>query len=61
MRALRPSPALIISLLALFAALGGVAYAVDRNSVGTKQIINDSVRGIDVRESTLGPVPASPD
>src|SRR5262249_28945784 len=41
-----PSPALIISLIALFVALGGTTYAatsLPRNSVGTRQIKNRAV------------------
>lgn len=33
-----PSPATIIAIIALFVALGGTAYGVARNSVGTHQI-----------------------
>jgi hypothetical protein len=47
MRIPRPSPALGVSLLALFVALGGTSYAavslVPANSVGTRQIQDDSV------------------
>jgi hypothetical protein len=40
-RSRKPSPALVISLIALFVALGGTSYAATnlaRNSVGTKQL-----------------------
>jgi hypothetical protein len=39
----RPSPALVIALIALFAALGGSAYALSRNSVKAKNIKNGAV------------------
>jgi hypothetical protein len=42
----KPSPALVISLLALLVALGGTAYAgitIPKNSVGTKQLKNGAV------------------
>jgi hypothetical protein len=41
----RPSPALVISMIALIVALGGTAYAssVANNSVGTKQLKNNAV------------------
>jgi len=42
----RPSPALIISLIALLVALGGTSYAafkLPKNSVGTKQLKNNAV------------------
>jgi hypothetical protein len=44
----KPSPALAISLIALFVALGGTSYAATRlpkNSVGTKQLKNNAVTG----------------
>ncbi|HUJ54928.1 MAG TPA: hypothetical protein VLW49_02955, partial [Gaiellaceae bacterium] len=41
-----PSPALVVSLIALFVALGGTTYAATglaRNSVGTKQLKRNAV------------------
>jgi len=56
----RPSPALILSLIALFAVLGGSAYAaLSKNSVGSRQIKPNAVKGEDVKESTLGKVPTA--
>jgi hypothetical protein len=68
----RPSPALIISLVALFIALGGTGYAalkLPRNSVGTKQLKNNAVTGAkvkngsitgkDLKLSAIGTVPAA--
>jgi hypothetical protein len=46
-----PSPALVVALLALFVALGGGAYAALR--VGSKEIVNNSVRSKDVRNGQL--------
>ncbi|MGN6188465.1 MAG: hypothetical protein ACTHOE_06170 [Conexibacter sp.] len=43
---MRPSPALVVALLALFVALGGTSYAVTqlpRNSVGTSQLRDGAV------------------
>ena len=45
----RPSPALVISLVALFVALGGTGYAavhklLPKNSVGSQQVINGSLQ-----------------
>ena len=46
-RRFMPSPAMVISLIALFVALGGTSYAaitaLPINSVGTKQIKNGAV------------------
>lgn len=39
----KPSPAMIVALLALFVSLGGSAYAIGRNSIGTQQLKNGSV------------------
>ncbi len=49
----RPSPAILISLIALFAALGGTSYAavtklLPRNSVGSAQVINGSLQKADL-------------
>ena len=49
----RPSPALVISLIALFVSLGGVSYGVATGSIDSREIKNDDVRGLDVRESTI--------
>jgi hypothetical protein len=47
MKKFQPSPALVISLIALFVALGGTSYAainaLPKNSVGTKQLKNGAV------------------
>ena len=60
----RPSPALIISIIALIAALSGTAYAaLGKNSVGSRQlkskavttgkIANNAVTGAKVAKETL--------
>jgi hypothetical protein len=53
----RPSAALIIASLALFASLGGVGYAaisLPRNSVGTNQIRNNAVHGSKINVLSVG-------
>jgi hypothetical protein len=57
----RPSPAMIIACLALLVALGGTSVAavkvlVPRNSVGTFQVIDHSLRAVDFRTPPKGPV-----
>lgn len=49
----------VMATIAVFLALGGGAYAValKRNSVGSKQIKPDAVKGVDANESTFGKVP----
>jgi hypothetical protein len=68
----KPSPALVISCIALFVALSGSSYAVivlPKNSVGTKQlkknavtsakVKNNALTGADVNEATLVLPPAA--
>ena len=60
---LRPTPATVISLIALFISLGGVSYAVatgsidsrelKNNTIRTKDIRNNEIRGLDIRNSTI--------
>jgi hypothetical protein len=52
----RPSPALVISCLALLVALSGTGYAavaVPRGSVGTAQLKNSSVVSLKVKDGSL--------
>lgn len=49
----RPRFADVLSLLALFVALGGTSYAVATGSIDSREIKNNSVRGTDVRNQTL--------
>ena len=49
----RPSPALVISLVALFASLGGVSYGLATGSVNSREILNNTVRSKDVRNETV--------
>lgn len=61
----RPSPALVISLIALFAALGGTVYAASKingrtikvKSIPGNRLKSNTVTGKQVKESTLGRVP----
>src|SRR4051812_21096906 len=63
LRPRRPSPAMVVALLALFVALGGVSYGVatgsidsreiKNNTVRTKDLRNNDVRGKDIRNSTI--------
>jgi hypothetical protein len=43
LRKLRPSPAMIVACIALLSALGGTAWAVAANSVGTTQLKDGAV------------------
>jgi hypothetical protein len=68
----RPSPSMVIACLALAVALSGAGYAaivLPANSVGTLQLKRNAVKsskvalntlkGIDIKESTLGRVPSA--
>jgi hypothetical protein len=60
---LRPSPALIVACIALFASLGGVSYGlatgfvdsreIRNNTVRTQDLRNNDIRAIDIRNSTI--------
>lgn len=51
----RPSPAMVVALIALFVALGGSAYAltVPKNSVGTAQLKDSAVTGAKLHNSAV--------
>jgi hypothetical protein len=52
----RPSPALVISLVALFVALGGTGYAavhLGKNTVGTRQLKKNAVTSSKVKNGSL--------
>ena len=61
----RPSPAMVVALIALFVALGGSVYAaskidgrtIEKRSLPGNRIVADSVRGKEVDEGTLSQVP----
>lgn len=63
----RPSPALVIAVVALFAALGGTAYAAAaingsqlvNGSVAGKKLKNHTITGKQVNLSQLGKVPTA--
>jgi hypothetical protein len=66
----RPSPAMVVALVALFVALGGASYAafkLPKNSVGTSQLKKGAVTGAKVKSGSLlasnfkaGQLPAGP-
>lgn len=56
LRPRRPSPALVISLIALFVAIGGTGYAafkLGKNTVGAAQIRTGAVRSPEVKNKSL--------
>jgi hypothetical protein len=49
----RPSPALVISCIALFVSLGGVSYGVATGFIDSREIKNNTITSGDVRNNTL--------
>lgn len=49
----RPSPAMVVAMIALFASLGGVSYGVATNSIDSREIKNNSVRSKDLRNNDV--------
>lgn len=49
----RPSPALVVSCIALFMSLGGVSYGLATGSIDTREIRNGTIRSADVRNEEL--------
>jgi hypothetical protein len=62
-RSFRPSPAMIIACVALFAALSGSALAVGigKNTVRSPQIVDGTVRTVDVRDNAVNAAKIAPD
>ena len=49
----RPSPALVISIVALFVSLSGVSYGVATGFIDSREIKNNEVRSIDIRNNEV--------
>jgi hypothetical protein len=62
-RSFRPSPALVIACIALFATLTGSAIAagVGKNTVRSPQIVDGTVRTIDLRDNAVAAGKIAPD
>jgi hypothetical protein len=62
---LRPSPALIVAIFALFVAIGGTAYAagtingssIANRSIAGRKLVNNTLTGAQIKESRLATVP----
>lgn len=48
-----PSPAMIVALIALFVALGGVGYSAVTGAIDSREIKDRTIRSRDVRNNTL--------
>jgi hypothetical protein len=49
----RPSPAMVIALIALFVSLSGVSYGVATGFIDSREIKNNEVRSIDIRNNQI--------
>ena len=52
-RIIRHTRSNVVGYLALFLALGGTAYALDRNSVESKHIVNGQVKEVDLAANAV--------
>jgi len=52
-RSFRPSPAMVVAVIALVAAMSGTGWALVRNSVGTKQLKNRAVTAAKIRKNAI--------
>jgi hypothetical protein len=65
----RPSPAMLVALLALFVAMGGSSYAavkigardIQRGAVGTRAIANNSIRSGDIHNAAVSGIDVKDD
>jgi hypothetical protein len=53
MKLQKPSPALVISMLALFVALSGVAVALEKNSVRSRHILDGAIQNKDLTDNVI--------
>jgi hypothetical protein len=49
----RPSPALVISMIALFVSLSGVSYGVATGFIDSRELKNNQVRSVDLRNNDV--------
>jgi hypothetical protein len=49
----RPSPALVISMIALFVSLSGVSYGVATGFIDSREIKNNEIRSLDIRNNQV--------
>jgi hypothetical protein len=49
----RPSPAMVIALIALFVSLSGVSYGVATGFIDSREIKNNEIRSLDIRNNEI--------
>jgi hypothetical protein len=52
-RSFRPSPAMVVAVIALVAAMSGTSWALVRNSVGTKQLKKRAVTAAKIHKNAI--------
>ena len=52
-RSFRPSPAMVVAVIALVAAMSGTSWALVRNSVGTKQLKKHAVTAAKIHKNAI--------
>jgi hypothetical protein len=53
LRRYRPSPAMIVALIALFVAMGGVSYGFATGTIDSRELKNNDVRSRDIRNNEI--------
>jgi len=53
LRRYRPSPAIVVALIALFLAMGGVSYGLATGSIDSREIKNNTIRSNDIRNGQV--------
>jgi hypothetical protein len=61
LKSLRPSPALVVAVVALVAAIGGTSYAalsidgkdIERDAIGSRHVENGSLKGKDLKDGSV--------
>ena len=53
---LRPSPAMVVALVALFMSLGGVSYGVATGFIDSREIKNNVVSTKDLKNNDIRPL-----
>jgi hypothetical protein len=50
---LRPSPSMVVALIALFLSLGGVSYGLATGSIDSREIKNNTIRSRDLKNNEV--------
>jgi len=53
LRRLRPSPAMVVALIALFLSLGGVSYGLATGFIDSREIQDNTIQSRDIRQNVI--------